>query len=136
MKSIRLQLLVTLVATVLVAGVFVAKGLPPSVAAMDAVMARDVGQLCRYLNWGGDPNGKTYQPPLAAAAWQGNGETVELLITAGADVNAEALDPTPNVDSHYLLTPLAIAEQGKHKHVAALLREHGAVSHVWDLFAD
>ena len=51
------------------------------------------------------------------AAWRGDKEIVELLITKRADVNAKMDDGE---------TPLDVAEEAEHTELADLLRKHGA----------
>ena len=53
--------------------------------------------------------------PLNMAAKPGHKEIVELLISAGADVNADSLEGTP----------LRSAMIGNQEEVAELLRKHG-----------
>ena len=50
------------------------------------------------------------------AAWRGDKEIVELLITKRADVNAKMDDGE---------TPLDVAEEAEHTELADLLRKHG-----------
>jgi Ankyrin repeats (3 copies)/Ankyrin repeat len=51
MKSIRMQLLVTLLATAVAAGFFVYRGLPPSGDFRWAVAKRDLPTVRRFLKW-------------------------------------------------------------------------------------
>lgn len=64
-----------------------------------------------------DPDGST---PLHRAAWKGYVEIVELLIDAGADIDAH------NNNTHWGTTPLHAASHGKRTAVAKLLVERGA----------
>lgn len=58
--------------------------------------------------------------PLHCAAWKGHAAVVELLLDAGADVNAL------NQDAHYGGTPLHAAAHGNQKAVAEVLIARGA----------
>lgn len=58
--------------------------------------------------------------PLHCAAWKGHAAVAELLLDAGADVNAL------NQDGHYGGTPLHAAAHGNQKAVAELLITRGA----------
>lgn len=59
--------------------------------------------------------------PLHCAAWKGHVDVAELLLDAGADVNAL------NHDAHYGGTPLHAAAHGNQKSVVELLIRRGAV---------
>jgi ankyrin repeat protein len=58
--------------------------------------------------------------PLHCAAWKGHVEVAELLLDAGAEVNAL------NQDAHYGGTPLHAAAHGNQKPVVELLIRRGA----------
>ena len=94
MKSMKLQLLVTLAAVIISAGFLAARGLPPSRHLFDAAYTGDLSQVRRVLDWGGDPDQKKRglwrgeQTVLHAAALRGRLEMATLLIDAGADVSA------------------------------------------------
>jgi ankyrin repeat protein len=63
---------------------------------------------------------KRGQTALHWAARGGHVEMADLLLAAGADVNAQA-KLAPGQEA----TPLAVAQKGDHKDVADLLRRHG-----------
>ena len=113
MRSIRLQLLVTLIATLVAAGFLVHRGPPPAQSIVDAVRYSTAGRVHRCLDWGVDPNIKTdmnfsaptrkssggwyttfamagYTRPLILAAQGAREDVVQLLIQHGADVNASS----------------------------------------------
>jgi len=56
MKSVRLQLLVTLLAAAVAAGFFIHRGPLPTTSWTDAIYAVDAEALKRNLRWGVDPN--------------------------------------------------------------------------------
>ena len=86
-----------------------------------AVSGGDIEAVKKFLVAGTDANKKWRgNPPLMAAAASGHNETVELLISEGAEVNAIKRDA---MDRN--LTALDIAEQKGNKDTAALLRKHG-----------
>jgi len=86
-----------------------------------AVSGGDIEAVKKFLVAGTDANKKWRgNPPLMAAAALGHNETVELLISEGAEVNAIKRDA---MDRN--LTALDIAEQKGNKDTAALLRKHG-----------
>ncbi len=58
--------------------------------------------------------------PLHYAVWKGHRELVELLLAAGADVNAR------NQNDHWGTTPLHAAAHANERAIAALLVAHGA----------
>jgi ankyrin repeat protein len=58
--------------------------------------------------------------PLHCAAWKGHVEVAEILLNAGADLNAV------NQDAHYGGTPLHAAAHGNQKPVVELLIRRGA----------
>ena len=119
MKSIRAQLLVTLVAVV-VAGLFAVKGLPPDEAFELAVMLGEHEDVKRCLEWGADANvgvrmGDELKPILYLACQFGHTPVVELLLAYGADLCE---------DSDW--TPLHSAAWFKHREIAELLISEGA----------
>ena len=152
MKSVKLQLLVMLVATVVVAGVFATRGLPPDMDIHGGAVKGDVGAVQRNICWGVDVNAKDNidVTPLHWASWEGHKDVAGLLIDKGADVNAKSNEgDTPlhyaamsnNTMKAKLLiakgadvsaaddkgkTPQMIAIKKGHDEVADLLRRHGA----------
>jgi ankyrin repeat protein len=62
-----------------------------------------------------------YGSALAAAAYQGNVEIVELLLKSGADVNM-------HLENGDYRTALAAAEAGEDEETVAVLKKHGATS--------
>jgi len=116
MKSVRLQLLVTLLATVMVAGVFAIRGLPPTKPIWRAIVDGDIGEVRRSLNWG---NTKCLgeETPLDWAAGEGRMDMVRLIIAKGVDVNAQNQGGG---------TALDMAAFGGHNDVALLLIASGA----------
>jgi len=95
MKSVKLQLLVTLAATVVAAGVLIHRGLPPRLNLYDAVNRGDIVQARRALAWGTDPNftvGRRHSN-LSNALTNHDEAMVRLLIAYGADVNAPVIGP-------------------------------------------
>lgn len=121
MRSTRGQLLVTLAATLVAAGFFVHRGLPPHEALFDAVYAEDCCQVRRALAWGADPDGSQLQwgwrsiavfdmgqlsyAPLHWAVEKRRTDIVTLLLDAGADVNVKA-------GCWYELRPVDVNEKG------------------------
>ena len=64
-----------------------------------------------------DAKSKFFGTPLYAAAFRGHLEVVQILLQAGADINADWLGQTP----------LEVAQEGDHEDVAKLLMEHQKV---------
>jgi ankyrin repeat protein len=71
-----------------------------------------------------DKDGST---PLHCAAWKGHQQVVELLLKAGADVNAQ------NTNDHWGTTPLHAAAHANQAAIAELLIERGAAPNAKDL---
>lgn len=119
MKSIRAQLLVTLAATAVAAGVCLYKRLPPGMDTFRAVDYSDHTQVRRRIRWGVDIEMQDEHGfrILHDAAGRGEEEIVQLLVSAGANVNAKILRGD---------TPLGLAVANDHRQIAALLRRHGA----------
>ena len=116
MKSVRLQLLVTLVATVVVAGVFAIRGLPPRVCIFANAARGDVAAVQRHIWWGVDVNVNN-DYGMTPLHFGYDEDTAALHIAKGADVNAK---------DNKGRTPLAVALAEGHGDVADLLRRHGA----------
>ena len=125
MKSVRLQLLVTLLATVVVAGVFATRGLPPGMGIGNMAYAGNVGAVRRSIRWGADVNGKGKGyggwTPLHYAAYGGQKDVAKLLIAKGADV-----DSRDNDGSTALHNTAFTADNEQGKDVAELLIVKGA----------
>jgi ankyrin repeat protein len=66
-----------------------------------------------------DTDGST---PLHCAAWKGHKEVAALLLSHGADVNAQ------NANTHWGGTPLHAAAHANQRAIAELLLQHGADS--------
>ena len=85
----------------------------------------DVELVRLFLSHGADVNAKAYGncvgwegwTPFHVACRNGNEAIVEMLISKGADINTKT-------DKGY--TPMSLAEENERKHIAELLREHGA----------
>jgi ankyrin repeat protein len=82
------------------------------VATMRALLAADATLVAAR-----DADAST---PLHYAVWKGHLDLVELLLAAGADVNAQ------NQNDHWGTTPLHAAAHANQKAIAALLLAHGA----------
>jgi len=54
MRSVRLQLLVTFIATAVAAGMLLHRGPPPSMDLFDAAYYGDTAQVLRHIQWGSD----------------------------------------------------------------------------------
>jgi ankyrin repeat protein len=120
MKSTKLQLLVTLVAILTAAGIFAAKGLPPSENIFECVCGGDLDGLRRSLNWGANVNsgllgGTTL---LHLAVEYGHKDIAELLIARGATLEARL--------ATFGWTPLHLAANKGRKDMIALLVAKGA----------
>ena len=116
MKSVRLQLLVTLVATVVVAGVFAIRGLPPGMDILEAAGRDDVGAVRRNIRWGVDVNVNN-DYGMTPLHFGYDEDTAALHIAKGADVNAK---------DNKGRTPLTLATEKGHTDIADFLRRHGA----------
>jgi ankyrin repeat protein len=118
MKSIRSQLLVTLVATAVAAGFFIYRGLPPMWPTCIVAQIGDTEAVQRHIRWG--VNVTTWRDAeettvLHWAACSRHADVVELLLAEGIDVDArDSLGETP---LHYV---------GDTSDVAALLIAGGA----------
>ena len=105
MKSVKLQLLVTLVAVGVVVGVFAARGPPPETGIFRGASRDDVEAIWRSLRWGVDVNARQTDrwpahegwTPLLLAVRNCQVKAEAFLISEGADINAKG---------HNGLTPL------------------------------
>lgn len=90
MKSVRLQLLVTLATTLIAAGLFVHRGPPPSKSLRDAVFEDDLTQAERSVRWGASVavHDGEWRTLLHVPGHKANPDMVALLIRAGADPDA------------------------------------------------
>jgi ankyrin repeat protein len=92
-------------------------------AMIKAAKAGDVARVQELLTQNGtltaarDQDGST---PLHCAAWKGHVAVAEVLLVAGADVNAA------NQNEHGGTTPLHAAAHGNQKAVVEVLLRHGA----------
>ncbi len=116
MKSIRLQLLITLLATAVVAGVFAIRGLPPTASILRGASRKDVEAVRRCIRWGADIEAKNSSGRTPLHVTRGKDITA-LLIDRGADVNAKDKNGW---------TPLHCAAREGHRDKAALLIVNGA----------
>lgn len=163
MRSTRMQLLVTLLAAAIAAGLFIHHGLPPQESAYEGLYANDVSYIRRCLAWGIDANMKTpilyfdscvispsgrqecfYETEslLSAAAGGGREDVVGLLIEAGADLNARG-ERGPNYYGTstegslwygaHSAPPLHAAVREGHLRLAEMLIEAGADISIRDL---
>jgi ankyrin repeat protein len=91
MKSIHLQLLVTLVATAVAAGFLVYRGLPPEIGLFEIADKGDIEAARRSIVWGADVNAKRWdgQTPLHLVVSHARVDLTAFLIAEGADVNAK-----------------------------------------------
>ncbi len=125
MKSVRVQLFVTLLAGVTAGGLFAYMGLPPTRDMVDAIGWGDVEQVQRNLMWCGD----TFRRPpyahvlLHYAAECGHEKVVRLFLIHGFEINAKDEDGIMGEPGE---TPLHGAVSGGHKQVVELLIAHGA----------
>jgi len=92
MKSVKLQLLVTLAAVAVAGAIVAVKGLPPTKTLLRAAGDNDLQAVRRSLRWGADATiaeeqGGGYTALHYAAVWNRK-DIAELLITCGAHVNA------------------------------------------------
>ena len=91
MKSIRLQLLVTLVAVAVAAGIFIHRGLPPKTTLFHTAYHGDVEQALRSIAWGVGVNARDWvdMTLLHWAAMGGHTDVLELLVEKGADLDTQ-----------------------------------------------
>jgi len=90
MRSTPAQLLVTLVATLVAAGLFVYPGPPPGVDPLRAADEGDLPQLRRAVRWHlGGVRGSYGKTPLHLAVRRNDVAAARLLISGGADIEAE-----------------------------------------------
>jgi len=92
MKSVRLQLLVTLMAAAAAAGILIHRGPLPSMSFPQAVILADLAEIGRHVRWGLDLNGCTRsgRTPLGVAVTARQTEVVKLLLALGADPDQPA----------------------------------------------
>jgi ankyrin repeat protein len=94
--------------------------------AKEIIKAAKNGQVARLKELlAGDPalidaRDKDGSTPLHCATWKGQQEVADLLIKAGADVNAH------NSNDHWGTTPLHAAAHANQAAIAQLLIDHGA----------
>lgn len=88
-------------------------------AKLKGLLATDAGLVNAH-----DTDGST---PLHCATWKGHLETVAVLLSAGANVNAQ------NINEHWGTTPLHAAAHANQAAIAKLLIEHGADLNAKDL---
>ena len=120
MKSVKLQLLVTLVAVAVAAGFFIHRGLPPSGQRWWSVLHdTDTDRLLRHLRWGVHVDTLTSgsQTQLHEAARYNYIRAAEVLIDLGASVDAR--DGSGD-------TPLHIAASRGNDQVIEMLLDSGA----------
>ena len=95
MKSVHLQLLVTLLAAAAVVLIVAARDLPPTLMLWNALRRGECRQVRRALNWGANVQARNERKGatlLHEAAEFGYRELVEMLIARGADVNARDVE--------------------------------------------
>lgn len=120
MKSVKFQLLVTLAAVVVAAGIFAANGPLPALSMYDAAASNDHRQIRRNARWGISVNARRHPGALTAVlnpVGDGRIDTVRLLIGLGAD-----LDAVSGSDN----TPLIWAAVPPKPEVVKFLLDHGA----------
>lgn len=89
------------------------------IAKVTLLLATDAGLIHAR-----DTDGST---PLHCAVWKGQQAIVVVLLSAGADVNAQ------NNNEHWGTTPLHAAAHANQAAIAQLLIEHGAAVHARDM---
>ncbi len=136
MKSIRLQLLVTLAAVVTVVGILATKGLPPTRRFSGW---SSVSRILHDLGWGMQPGRRDLRSAINGRRY----DVADLLIAKGAEVDifaASGLGMTERVKSMLLRepelalsrtkwtgeSPLHAATKHGHNEIAELLIAHGA----------
>jgi len=125
MRSVRLQLLVTLLAVGSGGGLLAWRGLPPSRFVYTTVHQGDLANVTRCLNWGIDGSsfcGGGYTLLHDAAIFDQNG-VARLLLIRGADPNAVAIDDGAPI------TALGIAATNQNTELVTLLLDAGADVH-------
>ncbi|MBN2582317.1 MAG: ankyrin repeat domain-containing protein [Planctomycetes bacterium] len=130
MKSVRLQLLVTL-AAVVTAGVFLAaRGRPPSVSLEQAVQWNMRDQIGRDIRWRVDAvepesgiSFGSFDRPLHQAAMKGYADAVEYLLDKGWNINAVCNNALLSYGGE---TPLYLASLHGRLEVVQLLLRRGA----------
>ena len=120
MESVKLQLLVTLAAVVVAAGIFAVKGPIPALSIYDAAGLSNHLEIRRNVNWGISVNARRHPGALTAVlnpVGDGRIDTVKLLIDLGADL--DAVSGSRN-------TPLIWAAVPPRPELVKLLLDHGA----------
>ena len=117
------QLLLTIAAVLLVGCGESQPPEPPSISISKAASTGNIEAVKQHLASGADVNttDKVGRTPLHFASANGHKEIVELLIGAGADVNAKVVSGAAQGK-----TPLDAANETNHPKTADLLRKHGA----------
>ena len=119
------HLLLTTIAAVVLVG---CGPKPPDISIHEAVRKGNIEAVKQHLDSGTDVNLKGDQmkwTPLHWAAYWGHMEIAEILLSAGADVNAYNPSGAINEKDYNRGTPLNIATIQGHQVVANLLRKHG-----------
>ena len=122
MKHLQL----TTIAAVVLVGCGKAKA--PDISIHEAVRKGNIEAVKQHLDSGTDVNLKGDQmewAPLHWAAYWGHMEIAEILLSAGADVNAYNPSGAINEKNYNRGTPLNIATIQRNQEVANLLRKHG-----------